>query len=335
MENRHIFMDGNIIIKDSTPVRSGQESNIQEPSLVSSFGEEGIKGSLKATIFSDTMGNAGDTGIPETLEYKGKIIHLCTPVTLKEKVHWRGQTEVYRKLLAAWISHSPQDLPMNPLLLGPSGIGKTTLAMAVAQSFSRPVFMMNCQGDMEPNDLTVNLSIDSEKNIQYVASPLFTAVYTGGIIILDEFTRLPPHAYASIAPLLDHRRYLEASILPGLRIPAHPEFRIVFTSNYDSYSGIPDYIESRLKPRIILENPPMAELKSIIDANLPSPYYSREFKEKLVEYLEIAKKSSKYREFSPRDAILIGRLAHRLNKIGPGDDEGNFIAALNMTISYV
>ncbi len=267
--------------------------------------------------------------IPEVYHFRGKIIHLCQPIELVEKVVWRGQHEPFGKLLASWISNNPRDPPLNPLLLGPSGMGKTTMAMAVAQDYGRPLFMMNCQGDMEPNDLTVSLNIDAEKNIQYTASPVLTAALVGGVVILDEFTRLPQHAFASMASLLDHRRYIEASLLPGLRVPAHPDFRIAFTSNFDSFSDLPDYIESRLKPRILVNNPSLNELQLIIDAHLPSPYYTEQFKQKLIEHLAQVKNDGRYREFSTRDAITVGRLAQRYNQIFPDEKDLNIVRAMD------
>jgi len=272
-------------------VDSAGEDSYDSGILELSHAMEGVSfGTPNIPVGMETLGNG--PGIPELYHYKGKVIHLCQPIDLKEKVLWRGQREAYGKLLASWISNNSRDPPLNPLLLGPSGMGKTTLAMAVAQDYGRPIFMMNCQGDMEPNDLTVNLSIDADKNIQYTASPVLTAALVGGVIILDEFTRLPQHAFASMASLLDHRRYIEASLLPGLRISAHPDFRIAFTSNFDSFSDLPDYIESRLKPRIIVNNPSIRELEMIIDAHLVSPCYTEQFKKKLIEHLAPDKKQT-------------------------------------------
>lgn len=267
--------------------------------------------------------------IPESFQFRGKVIYLCQPLPCDERVQWKGQTAVYRQLLASWISNGPHDPPLNPILLGPSGLGKTTLAMAVARECGQPLFMMNCQGDMEPNDLTVSINLDSEKNIQYTASPVLTAALVGGAVILDEFTRLPQHAFASLASLLDHRRYIEASLIPGLRIPAHPDFRIAFTSNFDSFSDLPDYIESRLKPRIVVTNPTLDELRMILDSHLPSPCYSGNFKQKLIEHLASAKNDGRYREFSTRDAITIGRLAQRFNQLAPEELNANISRAMD------
>ena len=42
-----------------------------------------------------------------------------------------------RQLLAAWLVIDPQDLPMNPRLLGKPGVGKTTLAYAAGKRLGR------------------------------------------------------------------------------------------------------------------------------------------------------------------------------------------------------
>ncbi len=59
----------------------------------------------------------------------------------------------------------------------------------------------------------------------------------------------------TLAPLLDTRRYIE-SIVAGLKVPAHSEFRICVTMNDDASTfEIPEYIHSRLQPQIFLISP--------------------------------------------------------------------------------
>ena len=68
----------------------------------------------------------------------------------------------------------------------------------------------------------------------------------GGVCILDEGNRMNEKSWASLAPLLDHRRYIE-SIVAGVTIQADPNFRCAVTMNQDeSTFEIPDYILSRL-----------------------------------------------------------------------------------------
>ena len=76
-----------------------------------------------------------------------------------------------------------------------------------------------------------------------------------GVVVLDEGNRMNEKSWASLAPLLDHRRYVE-SIVAGITIHAHPDFRCAVTMNEDeSTYEIPDYILSRLQPTLTLGHP--------------------------------------------------------------------------------
>ena len=77
----------------------------------------------------------------------------------------------------------------------------------------------------------------------------------GGIVILDEGNRMSEKSWASLAPLLDNRRYVE-SIVAGIKIKAHPQFRLVTTMNDDASTfELPEYIHSRLQPQILIDFP--------------------------------------------------------------------------------
>ena len=74
--------------------------------------------------------------------------------------------------------------------------------------------------------------------IAYHASPLVTAVLTGGICVLDEGNRMNEKSWASLASLLDHRRCVE-SIIAGIQIRAHEDFRCCVTMNQERGCGAP------------------------------------------------------------------------------------------------
>ncbi len=174
-----------------------------------------------------------------------------------------------RQLLAAWLVIDPQDLPMNPRLLGKPGVGKTTLAYAAAKRLAREVYIMQATVDTRPEDLLVTPVIEGEAKLRYVASPLVTAMLRGGIVILDEGNRMSEKSWASLAPLLDTRRYVE-SIVAGIKIKAHPLFRLVATMNDDASTfDLPEYIHSRLQPQILIDFPERDEELAILHENLP------------------------------------------------------------------
>jgi MoxR-like ATPase len=121
-------------------------------------------------------------------------------------------------------------------------------------------------------------------------------------------------SWASLAPLLDHRRYVE-SIIAGVTIPAHREFRCCVTMNEDeSTYEIPDYILSRLQPTLKLGYPNRDDEMAILRYHLP--FAEDELLGLTVQFLQ---RSHQLRlEFAPRDGIhvlqyAIKRLAQNPN----------------------
>src|SRR5262249_48769732 len=118
-----------------------------------------------------------------TVNQDGVTLYLAHPDELP--IRWVGQDELIRQLMAAWTIVYPRDVPMSPPLLGKPGVGKTTLAYAVAKQMGREVYILQATLDTRPEDLLVTPVIESEGQLRYVASPLVTAMIRGGIVILD------------------------------------------------------------------------------------------------------------------------------------------------------
>ncbi len=180
-----------------------------------------------------------------------------------------GQEGVLLQLLAAWTCVDPADRPLNPRLLGKPGVGKTTLACAAARRMDLPVFIMQATMDTRPEDLLVTPVLGPAGGLRYMASPLVTAMLTGGACVLDEGNRMSEKSWASLAPLLDHRRTVD-SVVAGVKIPAHPNFRFVTTMNEDASTyEVPEYIHSRLMPQIYVDFPEEDEERAILAAQVP------------------------------------------------------------------
>ena len=235
---------------------------------------------------------------------------LARPVELN--LQWVGQDELLLQLLAAWMVINERDIPFNPRLVGKPGVGKTTLAYAAAKRLNRPVYLFQATMDTRPEDLIVTPVIGPDGKIQYAASSLVSAMLTGGILILDEGNRMSEKAWASLAPLLDDRRYVE-SIVTGLRIPASRDFRIVVTMNEDSSTfEIPEYIHSRLQPQIYIDFPEADEELTILTENLP--FADNEILKYVVKFLQRAHKKDEL--YSVRDGINIARYALKMSAAG-------------------
>src|SRR6202045_464375 len=201
------------------------------------------------------------------VEIEGTTLHLAHPDELT--VTWVGQEEVMPQLLASWLVVDPQDVPMNPRLLGKPGVGKTTLAYAAAKRLQREVYIMQATVDTRPEDLLVTPVIEGQSRLRYVASPLLTAMVRGGVAILGEGNRMSEKSWARLAPLLDNRRYVE-SIVAGVKVQAHCDFRVCATMNDDASTfELPEYIHSRLQPQILIDFPEKDEEYQILKENLP------------------------------------------------------------------
>ncbi len=242
------------------------------------------------------------------VDIDGVSLHLAHPDELS--VTWVGQDEVMRQLLAAWLVLGPEDLPMNPRLLGKPGVGKTTMAYAAGKRLGREVFIFQATVDTRPEDLLVTPVVEGPSRLRYVASSLVTAMLRGGVCILDEANRMSEKSWASLAPLLDNRRYVE-SIVAGIKIKAHPLFRLVATMNDDASTfDLPEYIHSRLQPQILIDFPERHEELAILKENLP--FGDDQILNYVTDFLQQAHSADE--RYTVRDGINIARFSMKLRE---------------------
>ncbi|GGB35681.1 gas vesicle protein GvpN [Virgibacillus dakarensis] len=139
---------------------------------------------------------------------------------------------------------------------GPSGAGKTSLALAVAKKRKRPVMLMHGNHVLSNEDLIGAFTGYSSKKVvdNYIHSVykkeenvkelwrngrLLEAVKKGYTLIYDEFTRSRPSTNNLFLSILEEgvlplygTKYTE----PFVRV--HPEFNVIFTSNPAEYAGV-------------------------------------------------------------------------------------------------
>lgn len=242
----------------------------------------------------------------------GVTLNLSKPDSTQPT--WIGQDEILKQIHACWLVISDKDHPLSPRITGMPGTGKTTLAMVAAQQRKQPLYIFQCTSDTRPEDLLITPVLSEKGTISYHASPLVCAMITGGICILDEGNRMNEKSWASLAPLLDHRRYVE-SIIAGIQIHAHKEFRACVTMNNDeSTFEIPDYILSRLQPTLHMSMPSYEDEIEILRYHLP--FSEEELLKMTVEFLQ--KSHQLDLEFSPRDGIHI--LQYALKRLSQEKD---------------
>ena len=140
---------------------------------------------------------------------------------------------------------------------GPSGTGKTTLALHVAALRGRSVTLMHGDDEFASSDLVggdygyrksklvdnfIHSVVKTEESMSTLWSDnrLTSACKSGDTLVYDEFTRSRPEANNALLSVLEERLLT----LPKRRdqgdgyLEVHPEFRAVFTSNPEEYAGV-------------------------------------------------------------------------------------------------
>ncbi len=143
-------------------------------------------------------------------------------------------------------------------------------------------------------------------------------------------------SWASLAPLMDNRRYVE-SVVAGIKVRAHRDFRLCTTMNDDASTfELPEYIHSRLQPRVYIDFPEQDEELLILRENLP--FADEAILDYVVEFLQAAHQAEE--RYSVRDGINIARyaikrLAGEGLKQGRNLPEANAIACMKEAAAMI
>lgn len=218
-----------------------------------------------------------------------------------------GREAELKLITAAWIS-GKNTPPLNPLLVGDPGVGKNRLVYEIANKTNRNLYIFQGHEDVTTEDLACSVRFsDSHTVMDYILSPLVTAMKEGGICFIDEIGKIRPRALALLVSVLDERRYIDSTLL-GERIFAHKDFRFVAATNTTDINLMPEFMLSRMKPVIKVGYPSKKEIEQIILTQIGSD--EKEIK-RLLSYFWFLwdEHKSKNRILSPRDAIYLFGLA--------------------------
>lgn len=176
-----------------------------------------------------------------------------------------GRKKEMRFIIAAWMKGRTTP-PLSPLLVGAPGVGKNRLIYEIADHAGKELYILQGHEDITAEDMAcaIRFSDRGVNSMDYILSPLASAMIRGGICMIDEIGKIRPRALALLASVLDERRYIDSTLL-GERIHADSGFRFIGATNTGEVSMLPEFIRSRLWPVITLAFPEKKEIKNIID----------------------------------------------------------------------
>jgi len=161
------------------------------------------------------------------------------------------------------------------LLIGPTGVGKTSLPRRIAYSTKRPYMRVNFAEGIEQENLLGHIEINENGETVWVDGVLTKAVRDGYIFVADEVNAMDPDIAFNLHPLLDDDRFLLLTMKDpegddtSIRVEAHPDFWFVGTMNRGiEYTGTKELNAAfmrRFPVKIIMTYPkPEVERKIIM-----------------------------------------------------------------------
>jgi len=222
---------------------------------------------------------------------------------------------------------------------GPSGTGKTTVAMHLASKIGRPVVIIHGDSEYKTSDLVGSESgyrfrklddrfihtvhkqeEDMEK--KWVNNRLTIAVKNGFTLIYDEFTRSRAEANNILLPILQERMMSSsASKEEDYYMKVHPNFCAIFTSNPEEYAGV-NRTQDALRDRMVTMDLDHFDYETELQITRAKSELSLEDTEKIVKIVRGLRESGKT-EFDPtiRGSIMIAKTLATINSQPTKDNE--------------
>ena len=153
---------------------------------------------------------------------------------IQEKYKVIGRNEELRQIVLA---HS---VGKNILIEGEVGVGKTTLAKAIASFFDADFYRVDCSEELLPHNLVGYFDpplVISQGYTEdsYKHGPLTLAMLNGGCLFINEINRMPESTQNSLLTSLDEG-IIEIPKLKTIR--AHKDFFVVATQNPRAHVGV-------------------------------------------------------------------------------------------------
>ena len=164
------------------------------------------------------------------------------------------ETPYIKELTNRALDYIKVGFPVN--FSGPTGVGKTTLALHVASQIGRPTVLISGDHEFNSSDLVGGLygyrkkylkdnfirsvlKTEESMSQQWIDNRLTTACQYGFTLVYDEFTRSRPEANNVLLSVLEEKILPLPSTRGGENyLKVHPNFTALFTSNPEEYAGV-------------------------------------------------------------------------------------------------
>ncbi len=147
------------------------------------------------------------------------------PGTSIDKDYWFDPATL--KKLLRWVYG--ESARRNMMLIGDAGVGKSSVIVEIAARLNIPLYQMACSGKTRFQHLVGSRELVGGET-RWVDGPLTRAMREGGILLMDEVTRLDAGEQMNLAAVLDARSTLTVPDT-GEVVKPHPRFRVAATGN--------------------------------------------------------------------------------------------------------
>ena len=246
------------------------------------------------------------------------------------------ETDYIRDITNRGLTYIKAGFPVH--FRGPSGTGKTTVALHLASKIGRPVVIIHGDSEYKTSDLIGSEQgykyrrlddkfihsvhkYEEDMTKQWVNNRLTIAIKKGYTLVYDEFTRSRPEANNILLPILQEKMLsTSSSNEEEYYMKVHPEFRAIFTSNPEEYAGV-NRTQDALRDRMVTMDLDYFDYETELMITHAKSGMSLEDAEKIVKIVRGLRESGKT-EFDPtiRGSIMI---AKTLNVLQASPDKNN------------
>jgi MoxR-like ATPase len=165
-----------------------------------------------------------------------------------------GKSDVIDKLIAAFLAEG------HVLLEDVPGVGKTSLAKALADSVALSFARIQCTPDTMPSDITgVSIFNSKDQSFQVMPGPVVS-----NIVLVDELNRTSPKTQSALLQVMEEQQVT----IDGNDIPVPSPFMVIGTQNPVEMAGtypLPEAQLDRFAMKLLVEYPTKEELAAIVN----------------------------------------------------------------------